>query len=149
MEDYVESYAYHMEIKFSDVDNALFFYTETLAFIDWLSENHGISSDVPDFFNLGIPFSKYLSELTEEVDHWSTKELPLVEEDEIIIVEAYTDYFISLLSEIAEEYEIESIDIDELISEEDLATEIVFEEDEYESSDNIGLESSFDDVEEF
>jgi len=149
MKDYVESYAYRVDIRFTNGEELLFFYDELLVLIDWLAENYGLSTEVPDFFGLDFPFQDYLAELGEEIDNWNSKELPTVEEDDSLIIEAYTDYFVSMISELAENYDIESIEVDELISEEDLATEIVFEEDEYESSDTIGLESSFDDIEEF
>jgi len=128
----MEQYSYYLDISFSDTENAEKFYIETSNLIEWLSEYYDDSKvDFPNFYNKGIKRSTLIKEILEEIEIWEDNDLPVVELESSFTIKSYTEAFAIFLSEIAENYGIEDIELQELISDEDKDMEISFDDDEY------------------
>jgi hypothetical protein len=136
----MEQYAYYLDIKFSNIENAVEFYEETSNLIEWLSEYYDDSKvDLPNFYNQNLEKENLIKEILEEIELWENNDLPVVQLNDNLTVKTYTEAFAIFLSEIAEKYGIEEIDLQELISDDDTNMESAFDdseddEDEYSTS---------------
>jgi len=147
----MEQYAYSLDIKFSNPEDAEKFYQETSNLIEWLFEYYDDNKiDLPNFYNKNFKKLSLIREILEEIEYWENHELPTVELDDTLVVKSYTETFVIFLSEIAEGYEIEEIDIQELISDEDKDMEIPFDDDEYTvSNEDFYEDNSFNELNDY
>jgi len=147
----MERYAYNLDIRFLNPEDAEEFYRETSNLIEWLSEYYDDSKmDLPNFYNQNFNKNSLVRELLEEIEFWENNELPTIEFDDTIIINSYTESFVIFLSEIAEKYPIEEIEIQELISDEDKDMEIPFDDDEYSvSNEDFYEDSSFNELNDY
>jgi len=147
----MEQYSYYLDIRFSDVEKAEHFYSETSNLIEWLSEYYDDTKiDFPNFYSKGFKRNFLIRELSEEIDFWENNELPIVELDSNFTIKLYTETFAIFLSEVAERYGIDEIDLEELISGEDKEMEIPFDDDEYSvSNEEFYEDNSFNDLNEY
>jgi len=147
----MEQYSYYLDITFLETESAEDFYNETSNLIEWLSEYYDDAKiDLPNFFKRDFKRNTLIKETLEEIEFWETNELPVIELDSNFTIKLYTETFAIFLSEIAENYGIEEIDLQELISGEDKEMEIPFDDDEYTiSNEEFYEDNSFNDLNEY
>jgi len=139
-------YSYSLDIKFSNLEDAEFFYAETSNLIEWLSEYYDDSKvELPAFFNKEFNREELIGELLEEIEFWVDNDLPTVEFEDSVIIRTYTESFATFLSQIAEEFDLDEIELEEIISEEDGDMEMIFDDgDDYPSqNEDFYDDSSF------
>ncbi len=147
----MERYAYNLDIKFLNPEDAEEFYQETSNLIEWLYEYYDDDKIIlPNFYNQNFNKNSLIRELLEEIEFWENNELPTVELDDTVSINSYTESFVIFLSEISEKYIIDEIEIQELITDEDKDMEISFNDDEYTvSNEDFYEDNSFNELNEY
>ncbi len=156
MSEYISGrYQYSVDIRFGSSDVADFFYEESISFVEWLSENYGIETTAPTFYNMEISFENFTSEIEEELEVWQDDGLPILDYNEamnLVSFKIYTEAFGTFISEIAEDFNPESIDIQEIMSEDEEDDDYMnFGDDEYiadETPSNFE-DDSYDDFDDY
>lgn len=147
----MERYAYNLDIKFLNPEDAEEFYQETSNLIEWLAEYYDDNKIVlPSFYEQSFNRNSLIRELLEEIEFWEDNELPTVELDDTVSINSYTESFVIFLSEISEKYIISEIEIQELITDEDKDMEIPLDDDEYSiSNEDFYEDNSFNELNEY
>ncbi|MBN2694073.1 hypothetical protein JXR93_05380 [bacterium] len=154
MSEYLGSrYQYSVDIRFRTSEGADFFYEETISFIEWLSENYGIDADVPKFYNIDIKIGNFEAEIEEELELWQDDGLPILDYNEplhLVSLKIYTESFGSFIAEIAENLDPSSIDVHEILVDEEEDMEIGFGDDEYGDESSMNFDDDpYDDFDDY